>query len=407
MKEQVANQHPLLARRMQVIKASPSMAAKKKVDALRAAGRHIVDFTIGEPDLDTPEHIANAAVEAIGHGATKYTPSVGIRELLQAVAGKFERENGLSYSPDQLIVGTGAKQLIYTALAATLDEGDEVIIPAPFWVSYPDMVVLNGGKPVVVESTEQSGFKISAADLERAITDKTKWLLLNSPNNPTGAIYTETEFGQILAVLERHPQIHLMIDEIYEHFSYDSAYVSLASYSEDLNARTLLVNGVSKAYAMTGWRIGYAAGPAYLIKAMTTLISQTTSCASEPSQRAAVAALTQDQSCVREACRIFRERRDIIVPLLNAIPGIACAVPQGAFYVFPSVNGLLGKRTPEGKMLETDLDVVHFLLDSAGVAVLDGSAYGTPGFIRLSFATDLDTIKEGCEKIASVCSQLV
>lgn len=407
MKDQVADQYSILARRMQVIKPSPSMAAKKKVDALRAAGRHIVDFTIGEPDLDTPAHIADAAITAIRNGATKYTSSAGVRELLQAVAEKFERENGLSYSTDQLIVGTGAKQLIYTALAATLDDGDEVIIPAPFWVSYPDMVVLNGGKPVVIESMAQSGFKISAADLERAITGKTKWLLLNSPNNPSGAIYTKAEFSQILAVLERHPQVHLMIDEIYEHFSYDGRYVSLASYSEALRARTLVVNGVSKAYAMTGWRIGYAAGPAHLIKAMTTLISQTTSCASEPSQRAAVAALTQDQACVREACRIFRDRRDTIVPLLNAIPGIRCAVPQGAFYVFPSVNGLLGKRKPDGKTLETDLDVVHYLLDSVGVAVLDGGAYGTPGYIRLSFATDLDTIKEGCEKIASACSQLV
>ncbi|MGX9934634.1 pyridoxal phosphate-dependent aminotransferase [Advenella kashmirensis] len=397
----------LLAQRMQRIKASPSMAAKKKVDTLRAAGKQIVDFTIGEPDLATPEHIATAAVQAIRHGATKYTASAGVPELLQAVAQKFERENGLHYATEQLIVGTGAKQLIYTALAATLNDGDEVIIPTPFWVSYPDMVTLNGGTPVMLTSTAESGFKISAADLERAITDKTKWLLLNTPNNPSGSIYTAAQFREIAAVLERHPQVYLMIDEIYEHFSYDDVYVSLATCSETLRARTLVVNGVSKAYAMTGWRIGYAAGPAILIKAMTTLISQTTSCASEPSQRAAVAALTQDQACVREASRIFRERRDVIVPLLNAIEGITCSVPQGAFYVFPSVKGLLGKRTPDGKSLVTDLDVVLYLLDHAGVAVLDGTAYGTPGFIRISFATDLDIIRKGCEKIASACRQLV
>ncbi len=399
-------QRNLLAARMRVIKPSPSMAAKKKVETLRAAGKTIIDFTIGEPDLPTPAHIVDAAVTAIRKGGTKYTASAGMRELLEAVAHKFQRENGLAYETDQLIVGTGAKQLIYTALAATLDEGDEVIIPTPFWVSYPDMVVLNGGKPVILETSSESGFLVLAKDLERAITPKTKWLLLNSPNNPSGAIYSAAQFQEIAAVLERHPHVFLMLDEIYEHFSYDAPYVSLATYSEQLRERTLLVNGVSKAYAMTGWRIGYAAGPAPLIKAISTLISQTTSCASEPSQHAAVAALTLDQTCVSEACKLFAERRNIIVPLLNEIDGITCASPQGAFYVFPSVKGLLGKRTPDGKIIESDLDFVHYLLDSTGVAVLDGSAYGTPGFIRISFATDLNTIREGCEKIAFACSQL-
>src|SRR5690606_38419958 len=276
MTTMMTSPNPLLAQRMQRIKASPSMAAKKKVDTLRAAGKAILDFTIGESDLATPEHIAAAAVQAIGRGATKYTASAGIPELLQAVAKKFERENGLHYAIDQLIVGAGAKQLIYTALAATLNEGDEVIIPAPYWVSYPDMVSLNGGTPVTLASTAESGLRMSATELDKAITDKTKWLLLNSPNNPSGSTYTAEQFREIAAVLERHPQVYLMIDEIYEHFSYDDAYVSLATYSETLRARTLVVNGVSKAYAMTGWRIGYAAGPAFLIKAMTTLISQTT-----------------------------------------------------------------------------------------------------------------------------------
>lgn len=396
----------LLASRMGVIKPSPSMAAKKKVDTLRASGRAIIDFTIGEPDLATPEHIVDAAVEAIRRGGTKYTASTGMRALLEAVAEKFERENHLTYDLDQLIVGTGAKQLIYTALAATLDDDDEVLIPTPFWVSYPDMVVLNGGTPVILPSTAESGFRISAETLEQAISPRTKWLLLNTPNNPSGSSYSAEQFLEIIKVLERHPHVNLMLDEIYEHFSYDAPYVSLASYSADLRERTLLVNGVSKAYAMTGWRIGYAAGPTSLIRAMSTLISQTTSCASEPSQHAAVAALTMDQKCVVDARKTFGERRNLIVPLLNAIPGIDCAFPEGAFYVFPSIKGLLGKRTPKGQLIETDLDFVHYLLDATGVAVLDGSAYGAPGFIRISFATDLETIKHGCEKIASACSQL-
>lgn len=395
-----------LARRMSVIKPSPSMAAKRKVDQLRAQGQQITDFTIGEPDLSTPEHIAEAGIAAIRRGETKYTSSSGTPQLLQAVQQKYRRENGLEFDLDRLIVGTGAKQLIFSALQATLDEGDEVIVPAPFWVSYPDMVLLNGGVPVTVYSDETSGFKLTAAQLEEAITPRTKWVLLNAPNNPSGALYSSDDLADILAVIKRHPQVLLMIDEIYEHFSYDTPYVSPLQVEPALADRVLLVNGVSKAYAMTGWRVGYAAGPDWLVKAISTLISQSTSCASQVSQAAAVTALTADQQCVADTVAIYRERRDLIVDLLNAIPGISCVRPAGAFYVFPNVKGVLGKQTPEGKVLESDVDFVHYLLEAASVAVLDGTAYGCPGYIRMSFATDLATIREGCEKISQACSQL-
>ncbi|WP_245153733.1 aminotransferase class I/II-fold pyridoxal phosphate-dependent enzyme [Allopusillimonas ginsengisoli] len=391
---------------MQLIKPSASMMAKKKVDTLRVEGKQVIDFTIGEPDRSTPAHIAQAGINAIQNGHTKYTATSGIKKLLLAIQNKYRIENQLDFNLDQLVVGTGAKQLIFSALSVTLDEDDEVIIPAPYWVSYPDMVLLNNGTPVILQTTDSNGFKITAESLEAAITDKTKWLLLNSPNNPCGALYTESELGQLLHVLERHPQVLLMMDEIYENFSYEQHYVSPLAVGRAMRDRTLLVNGVSKAYAMTGWRIGYAAGPSFLIKAITTLISQTTSCASEISQEAAAAALSGDQSCVRETTTLYQARRDVMVELLNKIPGVACATPGGAFYVFPNIQGLLGTITPQGKTLSSDLDVVHYFLDTAGVAVLDGTAYGVPGHIRLSFATDLDTIKYGCGQLSKACSQL-
>lgn len=395
-----------LAKRMQLIKPSASMMAKKKVDTLRSEGKQVIDFTLGEPDLNTPAHIAQAGMDAIQNGYTKYTATSGIKELLLAVQAKYRRENQLDFNLDQLVVGTGAKQLIFSALSVTLDKDDEVIIPAPYWVSYPDMVLLNDGKPVILETSGDNGFKITAESLEAAITDRTKWLLLNSPNNPSGSLYTETELGDILDVLERHPQVLLMIDEIYEHFSYEQDYVSPLSVDPAIRDRTLLINGVSKAYAMTGWRIGYAAGPSFLIKAIATLISQTTSCASEISQKAAAAALSGDQSCVRDTTALYKTRRDAMVDLLGRVPGVTCPRPAGAFYVFPDIQGLIGKTTPQGKALSNDLDVVHYFLDAAGVAVLDGTAYGVPGYIRLSFATDLETIKAGCEKLSEACSQL-
>ena len=395
-----------LAQRMSVIKPSPSMAAKRKVDQLRAEGKDIVDFTIGEPDLKTPAHIARAGIAAIESGDVKYTSSAGIRNLLVAVQQKFKRENNLSFELDQLIVGTGAKQLIFSALQATLNAGDEVIIPTPYWVSYPDMVLLNDGKPVILSTTEAQDFKVTPQALEAAITPRTKWLLLNAPNNPSGAIYTEAELQALLAVIERHPQVLLMVDEIYEHFCYDGTYVSPLTVNPGLASRVMLVNGVSKAYAMTGWRIGYAAAPTWLVKAISTLISQSTSCASQVSQVAAATALTADQQCVADTVAIYKERRDTIVNLLNSIDSMSCPNPAGAFYVFPNVQGFIGKKPPDGKAITNDLDFVHYLLDAAGVAVLDGTAYGNPGYLRMSFATDLETIKAGCERIAQACRQL-
>ncbi|VFR53047.1 Aspartate aminotransferase [plant metagenome] len=396
-----------LAARALAIKPSPSMAAKARVDQLRSEGRDIVDFTVGEPDADTPAHIVQGAIDALRAGQTRYTPTAGTVALLKAVQGKFERENGLRFGLDQIIVGVGAKQLIFTALAASVQEGDEVIVPAPFWVSYPDMVLANEGKPVIVVCDEANGFKLTPQVLEAAITPRTKWLVLNSPSNPTGAVYTEEELAALAEVLLRHPQVAVLTDEIYEHLCYgDGPMASLAKVAPRLADRVLTVNGVSKAYAMTGWRLGYAAGPKVLIRAMATQISQNTSCVSAVSQAAAVVALTGDQASVAEARETYRARRDRVVALLNAIPGIRCAVPDGAFYVYPSVQALLGRRTPQGKILANDLDVVMYLLDTAGVAVLDGAAYGLSPYIRLSFATSMSQIEEGCDRIAKACAQL-
>ncbi len=396
-----------LAAKMRHIKPSASMMAKKRADALRSEGRHIVDFTLGEPDLRTPEHIARAGVQAIESGFTKYTPPAGIQSLLKAIQTKYRREQQLDFALDELVVGSGAKQLIFCALSATLNEGDEVIIPAPYWVSYPDMVQLNDGTPVILPTSGENGFKITADQLESAITRKTKWVLLNSPNNPSGALYTEAELTAILDVLMAHPQVLLMVDEIYEHFSYEGHYVSPLNLRADMRARTLLVNGVSKAYAMTGWRIGYAAGPSFLIKAITTLISQTTSCASEIAQRAAETALSGDQASVHETTALYRTRRDTMVDLIRRVPGLTCERPAGAFYAFPGVSGLIGKKTPEGKVLQSDRDVADYFLESAGVAVVDGTAYGVPDHVRLSFATSLDAIEDGCARLARACEQLV
>lgn len=396
-----------LAERARAIKPSPSMAAKTRVDQLRAEGRDIVDFTVGEPDLPTPAHIVQAGIDALNSGDIRYTASAGAKPLLEAVRAKFQRENGLEYGLDQLIVGVGAKQLIFTALAATVQAGDEVIIPAPYWVSYPDMVLVNDGTPVVLACPESDGFKLTPQALDAAITPRTKWVLLNTPSNPTGAMYDAAELRALGEVLARHPHVWLMTDEIYEHLAYgDVRHVSPAAVVPALTERTLTINGVSKAYAMTGWRLGYAGGPKALVKAMATLISQSTSCVSAISQQAARVALTADQQCVTDAAAVFHQRRDRIVALLNAVPGIRCPLPQGAFYVYPSVDGLLGKRTPAGRALQSDLDVVMYLLDEAGVAVLDGAAYGLSPYLRLSFATSMENIEEGCRRIHEACAAL-
>jgi aspartate aminotransferase len=397
----------LLATRLDAVKPSPSMAAKSHVDALRAAGRTIIDFTIGEPDFPTPAHIVAAGVQALTSGQTRYTGSAGIAPLRQAIARKLARENGLSYTPEQVVVGCGAKHVIYNALAATLNEGDEVIVPAPFWVSYPDMVVLHGGKPVIVASDERTGFKLVPQALEQAITPRTRWLILNSPNNPTGATYTAGELRALGEVLLRHPHVWLMTDEIYEHFVYGGArHVSLLALVPELASRALVVNGMSKAYAMTGWRIGYGAGPLPLIKAMTLLLTQSTSCAASMSQVAAVTALEGPQQCVADARRLFEQRRERMVDQLNRIRGIRCTPPDGAFYVFASVAGLIGATTPAGVKLSSDVDVMMYFTDVAGVACIDGASYGLPAHLRLSFATGIEQIEAGCAALARAVDAL-
>ena len=397
----------ILSTRLERIQPSASVAAKARVTQLVKEGRDIVDFTVGEPDFDTPTHIIEAAYRAALRGETRYAPTTGTPALKRAVQEKFRRENGLSYELDQLVVGIGAKQIIFNTLMATVDEGDEVIVTAPYWVSYPEMVRFNGGTPVIVPCPEETGFKLTPQALEAAITPRTKWLILNAPNNPSGAVYSGQELAALAQVLERHPHVWVLTDEIYEHLSYgDAPYASLAAVSPALAARTLTVNGVSKAYAMTGWRIGYAGGPATLIKAIDKLMSQSTGGASSVSQAAAVQALAGPQTFVTDARRTFTQRRNRIVQLLNQIPGLLCPVPEGAFYVFPSCAGLLGKAGPDGKVLGNDLDVSMYLLEAANVAVIDGSAYGLSPHLRLSFATSMDRIEEGCRRIAEACAAL-
>lgn len=397
----------LLSSRIGQVRPSPSIAAKARVDALRASGRRIVDFTLGEPDFPTPAHIVQGGVAALLAGQTKYTGSAGTPALREAVARKLRRDNGLTYRVEEIVVGPGAKTLIFNAFAATLEAGDEVVVPAPYWVSYPDMVRLNGGVPVIAPSDAAGGFKLTPGALEAALTPRTRWLVLNTPNNPTGAVYSRRELEGLAAVLRRHPHVWVMTDEIYEHFAYGGArHLSPLAVAADLAPRTLVVNGVSKAYAMTGWRIGYAAGPAALMKALTLLASQTTTCASAMSQAAAVVALDGPQDCVADARALFEGRRDRMVALLDAIPGIDCAAPDGAFYVFPCVAGLLGRTTPAGTRLASDVDVMRHLLDAAGVAVIDGESYGMPAHLRLSFATSTEQIEAGCAAIREAVGQL-
>lgn len=397
---------PFLAHRLNRIKPSPSMAVKALVDKLRSEGRDIVDFSVGEPDLPTPSHILEAAIQAMQRGETKYTGSTGTPALRQAVVHKLESD-GLAYKPNEIVIGSGAKHIIFNAFAATLNEGDEVIIHAPYWVSYPDMVAVNGGMPVIIGSADSEDFKLRPESLESAITSRTKWIILNSPNNPSGAVYTKAELEALLEVVRRHPHVWLMTDEIYDRFIYDGArYCSAAALAPDIKNRMLLVNGVSKTYSMTGWRIGYGAGPVPLVGAIGILLSQSTSCPSSISQAAAIAAIAGDQGCVQDAVSLYEDRRDRMVELLNAIPGIACRVPQGAFYVYASVKGLLGRERSNGQRIASDLDVVTFLLDEASVAVLDGGAYGHSPFIRLSFATSHQVIEEGCARIRCACESL-
>ncbi len=396
----------IVASRFSVIKPSPSMAAKARVDALRASGKSIIDFTLGEPDFDTPPHIVQAGIKALQLGQTRYTSSMGTPSLRAAIIQKLKNENGLTFTPNEVVVGVGAKHIIFTALMASLEPGDEVIIPAPYWVSYPDMVSINGGTPVIVYCPAASGFKLTPAQLEAAVTDKTRWLILNTPGNPTGAVYSADELSALGEVLRRHERVWLMSDEIYEHFVYGAArHVAPLAMAPYLSGRALVINGLSKAYAMTGWRLGYGAGPESLIKAINLVITQSTTCASAVSQFAGIEALTGPQACVEDVARAYQQRRDCIVSLLNAIPGIECLCPDGAFYVFPSVAGLLGKRAATGETLHSDIDVMNDMLDH-GVALIDGTSYGMAGHLRISFATSTDMIEEGCARIGQAVRAL-
>src|ERR1700692_3966229 len=390
------------------IKPSATIAVTDKARALKLAGRDVIGLGAGEPDFDTPENIKEAAIKAIRDGkAAKYTAVDGIPELKAAIARKFKRENGLDYRPSQIIVGTGGKQVLYNAFVATLNPGDEVIIPAPYWVSYPDMVMLAGGEPVAVTATAESGFKITAEQRERAITPRTKWLILNSPSNPTGSSYTRAELKALTDVLLRHPHVWVMSDDMYEHLVYDEfVFTTPAQIEPKLYDRTLTVNGVSKAYCMTGWRIGYAGGPAELIKAMQTIQSQSTSNPSSISQWASVEALNGPQDFIPANNKVFKERRDLAVSMLNQAKGIECPRPEGAFYVYPSCAGTIGKTSPSGKVIGNDEDFVTELLETEGVAVVQGSAFGLGPAFRISYATRNSDLEDACKRIQRFCGNL-
>ncbi len=397
----------IIAESLGRIKPSPTIAVTTKAAELRAAGRDVIGLGAGEPDFDTPDNIKTAGKAAIDEGKTKYTAVDGIPELKQAICAKFKRENGLSYEPSQVTVASGGKQIIYNAMVATLNPGDEVIIPTPYWVSYPDMVLLGGGEPVFVATTAENGFKMKAEDLEAAITPKTKWLIFNSPSNPSGAGYTSAELKELTDVLLKHPHVWILTDDMYEHLVYDDfKFATPAEVEPALYDRTLTMNGVSKAYAMTGWRIGYAAGPQELIKGMAKVQSQSTSNPCSISQYASVEALNGPQDFLATRAKAFQERRNMVVEMLNAAEGVFCPMPEGAFYVYPSVAGCIGKKTPGGKVIENDLDFVSELLEAEGVAVVHGEAFGLSPNFRASYATSMEDLKEACTRIQKFCASL-
>lgn len=389
------------------IQPSATIAATQKARDLKAQGVDVIGLGAGEPDFDTPDNIKEAAIEAIRSGQTKYTAVDGIPELKQAICDKFKRENGLSYEPAQAFVAPGGKPIIFNAMIATLNPGDEVIIPAPYWVSYPDIVALAGGTPVTVDTTLENNFKLTAADLEAAITPKTKWLIFNSPSNPSGAAYTHDELKALTDVLVKHEQVWILTDDMYEHLVYDDfKFATPAQVEPKLYDRTLTMNGVSKAYSMTGWRIGYCAGPVELIKAMTKVQSQSTSNPTSISQWAAVEALNGTQDFIPERAAVFKERRDLVVSMLNQATGLKCPTPEGAFYVYPSCEGLIGKKTPDGKVIETDEDFAIALIEAEGVSVVHGAAFGLSPFFRISYATSTEALTEACERIQRFCGSL-
>ena len=397
----------IIAHRMLAIKPSPTMAVTAKAAELKASGVDVIGLGAGEPDFDTPQHIKDAGKAAIDAGKTKYTPSNGIPALRQAVVDKFKRENELDYEVGQVHVGVGGKQVLFNAILATVNAGDEVLIPAPYWVSYPDMVLIAGGKPMFIECTESENFKVTPEILEAAITDKTKWIILNSPSNPTGSAYTEEDLQAVADVLLRHPQVWVMTDDMYEHLVYDDfQFKTIAQVEPKLFDRTLTINGVSKAFAMTGWRMGYACGPLDLIKAMNNIQSQSASHTSSITQEACVEALNGPLDFLAERNTVYKERRNIVVELLNQAEGITCLTPEGAFYVYPSCAGCLGKTTPAGKTLETDTDFVTALLEEEAVAAVQGAAFGLSPYFRISYATSTEALKEACARIQRFCAGL-
>ncbi|XWN31949.1 MAG: pyridoxal phosphate-dependent aminotransferase [Devosia sp.] len=396
-----------LADTLSRVKPSATIAVTTKAAELRRAGRDVIGLGAGEPDFDTPENVKEAAIAAIRDGKTKYTPVDGIPELKEAIVAKFARDNDLAYATNEITVGTGGKQVLYNALMATLNPGDEVVVPAPYWVSYPDMVLLAGGTPVPVEAKVEDGFKLRADALSKVLTDKTKWVILNSPSNPSGAAYTREELKALTDVIVEHPDVWVMTDDMYEHLIYDDfTFTTVAQVEPRLKERTLTVNGVSKAYAMTGWRIGFAGGPQPLIKAMAKIQSQSTSNPSSISQWAAVEALNGPQDHIAANNKVFRERRDLVVSMLNQSNGIDCPTPEGAFYVYPSCDGVIGRTAPSGNTITNDETFVTELLEAEGVAVVQGSAFGLAPHFRISYATATDALEEACSRIQRFCGNL-
>ena len=397
----------MISSRVNNIKPSLTIATNMKAQELKRAGKDIIVLAAGEPDFDTPEHIKNAAIKAINDGFTKYVPGKGTPDLQQAIQKKFKQDNGLDYDLSNITVGVGGKHIIYNAFSATINSGDEVIIPAPYWVSYPDIVILNDGVPVVVECGEESGFKLNPEDLEKNITKKTKWLMLNSPSNPTGSLYSKQELIALGEILKKHEQVYVLSDDIYEKIVYDDhKFHTFAEVCPDLKDRTLTMNGLSKSYCMTGWRVGYAAGPSNVINAMNKVQSQNVSSTASISMAASVEALNGDQSFISSNNESFLRRRNLVVKHLNETPGLSCRTPEGAFYVFASCKGVLGKKTESGKILKADGDFMDYLLEDVGVAGVQGSAFGLEGFFRISYATSDSILEDACQRIKNACSRL-
>jgi len=400
----------MLANRLSAVPPSPTFAVMALARKLKSEGKDIISLAPGEPDFETPIHIQEQAIKAIKEGQTRYTAVSGTKELKEAVIEKFSNENNLSYTADEIIVGTGAKQMLYNAFMASVNPGDEIIIPAPYWVSYPDMATLAGGKPVIAQCNQSDGFKLTPDKLKSVLNQNSRWLILNSPSNPSGAVYSEIELYELAKILADYPQVWVMSDDIYEHLIYsdnDEKFATFAQNDPDFKSRTLTINGVSKAYCMTGWRIGFCGGPSLLIKAMNIIQSQSTSCPSSIGQAAALAALKGPKDFIKDNNETYKMRRDIMVDMLNQIPGFKCDLPDGAFYTFPSCKDLFGKTTPDGNIINSDTDLTTFLIEKASVAAVPGSAFGLPGHIRFSYATDTSSIKEGCHRIHNACTTLL